>query len=61
MPIEIFFLLAALVVVIGLVVWRRDVKSGRVRRPGRGAADATTIGRMSGPGANATPRKRADR
>jgi hypothetical protein len=31
--IEGFFVLAAVVVVIGLVVWRRDVKSGRILRP----------------------------
>ena len=30
--IEAFFVLAAVVVVIGLVVWRRDVKAGRVMR-----------------------------
>ncbi|MCC6378496.1 MAG: hypothetical protein IT519_06755 [Burkholderiales bacterium] len=30
--IEIFFLLALVVVVIGFVVWRRDVKAGRVMR-----------------------------
>jgi len=31
--IEIFLVLAAIVVLIGLVVWRRDVKSGRIMRP----------------------------
>jgi hypothetical protein len=30
--IEVFFVLAAVVVVIGLIVWRRDVKAGRVMR-----------------------------
>ena len=31
--IEIFLMLAAIVVLIGLIVWRRDVKSGRIMRP----------------------------
>ena len=31
--IEIFFMLSALVVLIGLIVWRRDLKSGRILRP----------------------------
>ena len=31
--IEVFFVLAAVVVLIGLVVWRRDLKSGRILRP----------------------------
>ena len=31
--IETFLVLAAIVVVIGLVVWRRDIKSGRIMRP----------------------------
>ena len=31
--IETFLVLSALVVLIGLVVWRRDVKSGRILRP----------------------------
>lgn len=33
LTIETFFMLAAFVVVIGLVVWRRDVRSGRILRP----------------------------
>jgi hypothetical protein len=31
--IETFFILSAVVVLIGLVVWRRDLKSGRIMRP----------------------------
>ena len=31
--IETFFVLSAIVVLIGLVVWRRDLKSGRILRP----------------------------
>ena len=31
--IETFLILAAVVVLIGLVVWRRDIKSGRIMRP----------------------------
>ena len=31
--IETFFVLAAIVVLIGLVVWRRDLRSGRIMRP----------------------------
>jgi hypothetical protein len=31
--IEIFFILSAVVVLIGLIVWRRDLKSGRIMRP----------------------------
>ena len=31
--IEAFFVLAAVVVVIGLVVWRRDIRAGRILRP----------------------------
>jgi hypothetical protein len=31
--IEVFFVLSAIVVLIGLVVWRRDLKSGRILRP----------------------------
>ena len=31
--IETFFVLATIVVGIGLIVWRRDYKSGRIPRP----------------------------
>ena len=31
--IETFLVLAAIVVLIGLIVWRRDIKSGRIMRP----------------------------
>jgi len=31
--IETFFMLSAAVVLIGLIVWRRDLKSGRILRP----------------------------
>ena len=31
--IETFFVLSAIVVLIGLVVWRRDLKSGRILKP----------------------------
>ena len=31
--IEMFFVLSAIVVLIGLIVWRRDLKSGRILRP----------------------------
>ena len=31
--IEIFLVLSAIVVLIGLIVWRRDLKSGRILRP----------------------------
>ena len=31
--IETFFILAAIVVLIGLIVWRRDLKSGRILKP----------------------------
>ncbi|MCE7877757.1 MAG: hypothetical protein DYH14_10600 [Betaproteobacteria bacterium PRO3] len=33
---ELFLVLAAVVVVIGFIVWRRDVKAGRVMRSARG-------------------------
>ena len=33
--IESFFVLAALVVFVGILVWRRDVRSGRIPRPKR--------------------------
>ncbi len=31
--IETFFILSAFVVLIGLIVWRRDLKSGRILKP----------------------------
>ena len=31
--IETFFVLSAIVVLIGLIVWRRDLKSGRIMKP----------------------------
>ncbi|MEO8487501.1 MAG: hypothetical protein ABI585_14300 [Betaproteobacteria bacterium] len=31
--IEVFLVLAAIVVLIGLVVWQRDLRSGRILRP----------------------------
>ena len=31
--IETFFVLSAIVVLIGLIVWRRDLKSGRILKP----------------------------
>jgi len=31
--IETFLVLSAIVVLIGLIVWRRDIKSGRIMRP----------------------------
>jgi len=33
--IESFFVLAALVVFVGILVWRRDIRSGRIPRPTR--------------------------
>ena len=33
--VESFFALAALVVLVGIVVWRRDIRSGRIPRPRR--------------------------
>lgn len=33
--IESFFVLAAIVVFVGLVVWRRDLRTGRIPRPKR--------------------------
>ena len=33
--IESFFVLAAFVVFVGLVVWRRDIRTGRIPRPKR--------------------------
>ena len=33
--IESFFVLAALVVFVGILVWRRDIRSGRIPRPKR--------------------------
>jgi len=33
--VESFFVLAALVVLVGIVVWRRDIRSGRIPRPRR--------------------------
>jgi len=33
--IESFFVLAALVVFIGIVVWRHDIRTGRIPRPKR--------------------------
>ena len=33
--IESFFVLAALVVFVGILVWRRDISSGRIPRPKR--------------------------
>jgi len=33
LTIETFFILAAIVVLIGLIVWRRDLKSGRILKP----------------------------
>jgi hypothetical protein len=33
LTIETFFVLSAIVVLIGLVVWRRDLKSGRILKP----------------------------
>ena len=31
--IDTFFVLAAVVVLLGIVVWRRDIKTGRIPRP----------------------------
>ena len=33
--IEYFFVLAALVVFVGILVWRRDIRQGRITRPKR--------------------------
>jgi hypothetical protein len=33
--IESFFVLAALVVLVGVLVWRRDIRTGRIPRPKR--------------------------
>ena len=33
--IETFLVLAAVVVVIGLIVWRRDIKAGRIVKPNK--------------------------
>lgn len=53
--IEIFFLLAAAVVLIGLIVWRRDVKAGRVLRTSMRGPVTVMRERFAGRSAAAAP------